>query len=174
MITSLYPSYYQKSKVFLYPALGHRKKGVIPPTQTYISWEEYIKPEDRKLILYYEDTINNEFERFAKLFLYAHQMYREEHKRDQSGIYIFDLDSYTQDWDHFLKGRYSRLSGSLKKEILMHYETTSPEYPYVESFLYPQKYMLEYSQLYGVDIQVLQKVGEVTSIYDPVQERLIF
>lgn len=174
MITSLYPKYYQKSKVFLYPALGHRSKGVIPPTQTYISWENHIKPEDRKLILYYEDSTTSEFERFAKLFLYSNHLYREEHKKEYSSAYIFDLLQYKEDWDLFLKGKYSRLSNPLKKEILLHYDTKSPEYFYVESYLYPHKYMMEYSRLYNVDIRILQEVGEVTSQYDPVRETLIF
>jgi hypothetical protein len=39
VIKSLYKDYFQKSRVFLYPALEIKRGGSVTPVETYISWK---------------------------------------------------------------------------------------------------------------------------------------
>jgi len=56
----IYKSYFQKSKVFLYPLLGIRKGVRFVPIETYISWKNY--PEINSLICVYHIDKNNKKE----------------------------------------------------------------------------------------------------------------
>ena len=50
MIDKLYSKYFQKSRSFLYPVLGIKKKSSVIPSGTYVSIKDKIGPEDMKLI----------------------------------------------------------------------------------------------------------------------------
>jgi hypothetical protein len=59
-ITDIYQGYFQKSKVFLYPALGIKRGSSVTPIETYLEWDD-IKIEDRKLICLYHLRDDEEF-----------------------------------------------------------------------------------------------------------------
>lgn len=96
----LYREYIQKSRVFLYPALGITSeygKG-IEPVKTYTSWGN-IKHIDRKLICLYYLRDDMEFKKFERLRLLGHPGFCrfqevEDHENRESGIYIFDFNQY--------------------------------------------------------------------------------
>jgi hypothetical protein len=88
------------------------------------------------------------------------------------GVYIFDYSRHAEDWDWFLKGKYSKMSRIYKRRIMDFYGSYSPNFAYVESFLTPAKYFEIYSEILGIHVDELKKVGELCSIPDMKLETL--
>lgn len=174
MITKLYERYFQKSRSFLFPALGIPKT-VHPLIQTYIGLNDVIKPEDNKLICLFHHASTHSYERFEQEYLFRNPLFHDcEVVRDEPSIYIFNLEVLKQDWDKFLKGKYSQLSDGLKDAIKDYYGSKSGEYEYVDTYLYPDRYYKLYATLLNESEETLKSVGELCDIYDPEKERLLF
>ena len=173
-IKSLYRDYFQKSRVFLYPALDIKRGVSVIPVQTYVSWEGYYAPEDRKLMCLYNIRKDEEFVKHEKMKLLGNKLFHDfiQVSEDQ-GIYVFDYQHMKEDWDLFLEGRYSQISASHKRKIKNFYGSYSSNFAYVESFLHPEKYFTLYSELLGVDVEHLKHVGELCSKPDMAEENLV-
>ena len=67
----IYKSYFQKSKVFLYPLLGIKKGVRFVPVQTYISWNDIYPKDKHKLLCLYtiDSRWKKEFKMFAELII---------------------------------------------------------------------------------------------------------
>jgi hypothetical protein len=170
---SLYKDYFQKSRVFLYPALEIKRGSSVTPVQCYVSWDGHYKPEDRRFICLYQLRDDDEFLRFERSKLTGHKLFEEFYQiDDEKGIYVFDFDGLADDWEAFLAGRYSQMSAVHKRKIKNFYGIYSSNFVYVDSFLSPEKYYGIYSELLDVDIELLQKVGELCSKPDLQQENL--
>lgn len=172
-IVQPYRKYFQKSKAFLYPALGIRRDAPIVPTQTYISYGDRIHPQDCKLLVYYEST-KYPFYMFSKKKLWSHPMFVSSFRWEKGGVvYIFDFENMMEDWDYFLQGRYSQLSPGLKQSIRNYFGPTSNEYAYMDSFLFPEKYYDTYAELFGLDVEALREGAELTDAFDRIKEDLL-
>jgi hypothetical protein len=171
MIDKLYGKYFQKSKSFLYPALGIKRTG-IKPDGTYVSIKGKIEPEDIKLICTFRNDDSEEFKVFEEQMLIENPLFVEKMQVRDFNIYVFDLEIYQDDYFNFLLGRYSKLSNAIKKAIKMFYGEKSAEYKVLETYLYPDKYFDEYSKLLDVDVAILKKIGELCNPYDFQKETL--
>ena len=87
-------------------------------------------------------------------------------------VYIFDFNSMASDYDAFLKGKYSELSPFVKKTLTDYYGVHTPEWVYIESFLFPAKYFKQYSQILDVEEDFLRTVGELCDHHDKKKETL--
>ena len=87
-------------------------------------------------------------------------------------LYVFDYQTYTEDWFNFLLGKYSKLSTVLKRAIKTYYGESSSEYRYIESYLYPDRYFELYAKLLDVDPKIIKKVGELCDPCDLEKEIL--
>lgn len=173
-IKSLYRDYFQKSRVFLYPALEIKRGVSVTPIQTYVAWEGRYTPEDRKFICLYHLRDDEEFVRFEKTKLTGNKLFHDFIQVDEDkAAYIFDFEGLKADWDAFIAGKYSKISAVHKKKIKNFYGVYSSNFVYVESFLHPEKYFSIYSEILGVDIDELKKVGELCSLPDLDQETLV-
>jgi hypothetical protein len=76
-------------------------------------------------------------------------------------VYLFDYESYKNDWFNFILGKYSKLSNPLKKAIRLYYGENSSEFKYIESYLHPEKYFDLYAKLLNIEPAVLKQVGEL-------------
>ena len=161
-IKNLRKEYFQKSRIFLYPMLEIKKGSTILPEQTYLAWEELIKPDDRKLICLYTMEDTDTFKTFEKSKLFGNKKFDNfmEAKNDK-GVYIFTLEDMKEDFDLFIKGKYSLTSDAFKTKILTYYGQSSASYEIVMSYLYPEKYFDTYSKLLNVDVKLLKSVGEL-------------
>ena len=167
-----YKKYLQKSNVFLYPALGIKHDALVVPEQTFISFGDVIKPEDRKLLVLYRD-LKFPFHTFERDVLRPHPMYASSFLMDgnEGVVYIFDFDTRKDDWDNFLRGRYSQLSPELKQSIRCYFQPFNGDYiHYIDSYLFPEKYFKQYAHILDVDIDVLKEAGELTNPYDQHKE----
>tara|TARA_R110002012_G_scaffold69421_2_gene179699 strand:+ start:456 stop:1013 length:558 start_codon:yes stop_codon:yes gene_type:complete len=172
-VKKLYREYFQKSKVFLYPLLGIKKGVRFVPVQTYISWNDIYPKDKNKLLCFYtvEEKWTKEFEMFAELFLTTNVLFDEMHKiGDLDFLYIFDLGTYKRDINKFKIGKYSKFTKRTKEIIMKFFGETGTISEYIESYLYPEFYYEDYSEILNVEMNDLKKVGELCSKPDLEKE----
>jgi len=160
MIKEVYKSYFQKSRIFLYPVLGI-SQNLVPPHQTYIGWDGHINPDDKLLVVTY-DLKHKSFSLFEKSVL-KHPQLQDFYELDNKlGAYIFYLGDFP-DWELFINGKYSKFSDKTKSKILGQYGTSTANAEYLKSYLNPDEYYSDYSKALGVDEGILRSVGELCS-----------
>lgn len=172
MIDKLYGKYFQKSRSFLYPALGIKRTSNKLPSGTYLSVEGRIGAEEMKLICSFPDDQSEGFKLFEEQMLTGNPLFIEKIRIKNYNLYVFDLQIYEADWFHFIGGRYSKLSAHLKRAIKIYYGEKSSEYKYIETYLYPEKYFETYAKLLDVDVELLTKIGELCDPCDLEKENL--
>jgi hypothetical protein len=171
-IQSLYKNYIQKSRIFLYPALGI-KRGSNSPIEIYAAWEGMYKAEDCKLSCLYHLRNDAEFRAFEKMKLFGNPLFHDfKLTPDDKAVYVFDFSKYKSDWNCFIRGQYSKMSTEHKNKIKAFYGSKSPNYAYIESFLHPDKYFGMYAQMVNVKEEVLKDVGELCDKPDLEKETL--
>ena len=172
MIDKLYGKYFQKSRSFLYPALGIKRTSSTMPSGTYISLTGMIEPEDVKLICSFKNTDSEEFKTFEEQMLLSNPLFvKKIHIKDYI-LYVFDLEIYKSDYFNFILGKYSKLSSHLKRAIKSYYGEKSAEYKYIETYLYPEKYFETYAKLLDIDVEILKASGELCDPFDLEKETL--
>jgi hypothetical protein len=174
MIKSIYSKYFQKSKSFLYPALGIKRKSKFSPINTYISVKGVYEPEDLKFTCTFEKNKSEAFIEFESEMLVNNPLFHQKIELDEFNVYIFDYTIYMNDWFTFIIGRYSDLSPVLKRAIKVYYGENSAEYEHMKTYLYPKEYFDVYSELLEVDVNVLKKIGELCNPCDMRKETLEF
>lgn len=173
-IKTVNPDYFQKSKLFLYPVLGIAKGKSVSLIETYISWNDKIKPTDCKLICLYYLRKDPEFINFEKVKLLNNKYFSDFYEIvEDKGVYIFDLNEYKDDWIYFLNGEYSKLSYKLKTQIINFQPRNTENYAYVNSFMYPEKYFGIYKNLLDVSIETLKHTGQLCDPPDFTKESLV-
>lgn len=173
MIKSLYKDYFQKSRVFLYPALEIRKGVSVTPIETYMSWEGHYKIDDLKLCCLYHLRDDSDFRTFEKSKLTGNKLFHDfKQVEDNKGVYVFDFSHMKNDWDAVSSGKYSAISLEFKKKILAFVGYNNPNYAYIDSFLFPTRYFRLYAEMMEVSEEVLKKVGELCSKPDLNAENL--
>lgn len=173
MITALYAKYFQKSKTFLFPLLGIPKNSPYAPTGVYVSWAGKYEPEHQKLILVYKEQDTPEYYDFRATYIYNNSLFQvESSTTNGQDIFVFDLSVFSSDHKQFLQGKYSQFTGKCKKIIRNFYGETSPEYRYIDTYLYPDRYFDLYTKLLNVEPGLLESVGELCDAYNPVEEQL--
>lgn len=174
MIQTIYRKYFQKSLTFLYPQLGFKKNKHPRPVDTYLflTGTEHA-PRERKLYCLYERSDAEEWTRFEKEYLITHSMLDHCVPIDDNRIlYVFDFNPMAEDYDAFLQGKYSLLSSASKKRLTDYYGTHTPEWVYIESFMFPSKYFKQYANILGIEEDTLKEVGELCDRFDPEKETL--
>lgn len=157
----------------MYPLLEIRRGGSVTPVQTFTSWEGLYKHEDMRLCVLYHLREDQDFKVFEEAKLFGNEHFLEfKHVSESDGVYVFDLSKYKDDWEIFLKGKYSKLSRDTKKKIIAYHGVRTPNYPYVDSFLHPDRYFQLYAELLGEKESLLREVGELCSLPDLEQETL--
>jgi len=171
---TLYNEYFQKSRIFLYPALQIKRGSSITPIQTYVSWKDNIKYGDKRLVALYHLRDDKEYKLFEKSNLLGNKLFESFIEGvDGRGIYVFNMELLKESWDIFLRGKYSKLSTAHKKLITDFYRG-SPNFSFIESYLNPTKYYTLYSNLLGVEEKILKEVGELADPTDLDKETLEF
>ena len=157
----IYKSYFQKSKVFLYPLLGIRKGIRFVPMETYIKWKNY-KSENSLICIYHVDKNNREtFDKFVKDELETNEFFEFKAHTNHLDIIAFNLDFFKYDVKKFKKGEYSKFSALTKKVIKEFFGEIGTLSEYIESYLYPKRYYEVYSELLNVPVEYLEEVGEL-------------
>ena len=173
VITSLNKDYFQKSRVFLYPALQIKRGVAVTPIDTYISWIDHYSLEDHKLICLYHIRDDEEFKVFEKNKLLGNKLFDKFIQLENNkGLYVFDFSHMKDDYKVISRGSYSKISHDHKMCIRNYIGLESPNLPYIDSFLYPERHFKLYSELLGVEESHLRRVGELCSKPDMERETL--
>lgn len=172
MIESLYTKYFQKSRSFLFPALGIKRTSNFTPTGVYLSIYDNIGPDDVKLICSYKNDTSEGFKKFEEQMLLSNPLFSHIINIGDYKLYVFDFEIYQTDWFNFLLGKYSKLSPVLKRAIKTYYGDKSSEYKYIETYLFPEKYFELYAKLLDVSVNTLKELGELCDPCDLEKETL--
>lgn len=162
MIKSVYNEYFQKSRVFLYPALKIPKGVSVTPVGTYTSWTGHYEHEDKRLMCVYHIRDDKDFKAFEKAKLFGNPLFEDFYElEDDTGMYVFNFTDFSEDWDLYLNGKYSKLGTRLKLLILDHFKKSKSYYVYMDSYLNPELYYHIYSRILECDKSILESVGEL-------------
>lgn len=173
MIKEMYKKYFQKSYTFLYPLLGFKRTRDPRPVQVYTHWPQEFPDDERKLVCVYQKEDTDEWRSFEKNKLMTHSMLDYVVPLfDGRVAYVFDMNPVAHDYDLFLEGKYSKFSQNAKRHLSDYYGIHTPEWVYVESFIFPKKYFKQYAELLEVDVKSLQEVGELCDKYNKEKETL--
>lgn len=172
MLEKLYGKYFQKSRSFLYPILGIRRTSAFAPTGTYISLDGLIEPDEMKLIVVFKEDKSEEFKAFEQEMLVGNPLHDQTLFIKEHNIYVFNFESYKNDWNSFLLGNYSYLSTGSKRAIKTFYGQQSAEWEYMETYLFPEKHYDTYASLLGVDLSVVKTAGQLCDPCDLDKETL--
>jgi len=172
-IDALYRSYFQKSKIFLYPLLDIKRGASVVPEQTYVSWGTKLTTEDAKLIALYPKRTDREYLNFEKNVLLKHSRTSDFIEVDDDNLVVtFDFSDIRDTFDNFVAGKYSMIDLKLKRKIRDFFEPNSPNHVYVDSYLFPDKYFKLYADLLAAEESLLRSVGELCSKPDLERENL--
>jgi hypothetical protein len=172
MLEKPYSKYFQKSRSFLFPALGIKRSSNFTPVETYLALPGHVEPEDMMLVCTYMRDESEGFKKFEKALILDNPMFVSKLISPDMYIYIFNYKMYQDDWFTFLLGKYSKLSSNLKKQIKNYYGEHSVGYKYMESFLFPENHFEEYAKMLDVSLKRLKEVGELCSPCDLEKETL--
>jgi hypothetical protein len=173
VIKTLYTDYFQKSRLFLYPALGIKKGGSVTPIETYMCWKNHYRIEDAKFCCLYHIRNDMDFKLFEHNKLFGNKLFFDfKQVEDNKGVYVFDFSDIIHNWAAVVTGKYSTLTNDYKKVIRQFVGLSSSELPYVDSFLFPERHFKIYSQLMNVEQSLLEEVGELCSLPDMDKETL--
>ena len=127
-----------------------------------------------KLVAVYHERTDAEYVNFEKNILLKHNRLSDFVKlNDNEVLYTFDFSDIAEDWMHLINGRYSKMNTTLKRKIRDHFDKNGSNYMYMDSFLFPEKYFNIYSELLGVNEEVLKSVGELCTKPDMEKEILM-
>jgi len=172
MMNDIYRKYFQKSFTFLYPLLRIKKRSKFKPFQTYIIWEGIHDENARKLICIYDREDSEQWATFEKEELISHMMLDYCLPLDKSKIaYVFDFNIFKDDFDNFINGKYSKMSKHAKQILTDYYGIHTPEWVFIESYVFPEVYFDKYAEILEIDVKNLKKVGELCDMYDPEKEK---
>lgn len=168
-----YSKYFQKSRTFLYPVLGFKKDQKFTPVQTYLIWEEMVTLKDAKLICVYEDYDDLDWDDFLLHKIMNNVMFDEYYAVEEDMVAAtFDLHLIRDDYHKVIEGRYSELSHKLKTKIREYYGHMSPEWAYIQSFLFPKNHITNYSKMLNVDKEHILVTGQLCDKPDFDKETL--
>ena len=162
MIKSIYKKYFQKSKSFLYPALGIKKNSVYTPSGTYLAIPGLYGVEDVRLICTYDKPVDDEkYNAFEEKNILSHPLFLNKIDTENNIVYIFNYDIYMDDWFNFIAGKYSKLSIVLKKAIRVYFGESSVEYKHLNIYLNPKEHFDLYAKLLNTDVEIVNHSGEL-------------
>jgi len=174
VIEKIYSKYFQKSRSFLLPMLGLKKTCAFMPIQSYLSWEDVYSIQDCNLILTYKVSDKYEWEKYLVETLMSNEFFNDYHYTDDPTIVVlsFDLNCIATDYIHVLEGQYSKLSKMLKKKIRDYYNYNSAEWAYMESFLFPDRYIPLYGKILDVEEEHIRFTGQLCDLPNLDKETL--
>lgn len=180
-IKSLYRDYIQKSRIFLYPALGIKRGVSVTPIQTYLTWKGKFVEEDNRFICLYHKRDDKDYLLFEKVKLLSNPLFETMIEIDDESIaYVFNFSEFRKNYQMIIQGKYSKISTKHKQKILSFFKNLRSHHVYIESYLYPEKFIPMYAELLAgnkAEIKyyknLLEEVGELCSPPDLIKEQLI-
>lgn len=167
-----YTRYFQKSTVFLYPNLKVKKGVLHVPKDTYVAWDKIYSKEDLRFICVYKHEKDYNFINFLNRNILNNKFYEKMvHIDNNTHVVIFNFSEEKENYNHFIKGQYSKLSYDFKRNIIDFFDSTELG-TNVKAFLYPDEFHDVYADYFNIDINLMKEVNEICSIPDIDKETL--
>jgi len=173
--------YVQKSKLFLLPLIELKKDQYIKPKGPYImDKQKRITTADYKLIVPFDKEDSSEFNHYETNYILTSSCLdsNEYYETDNLRIYVFDLDHFKEDFDVFLKGKYTDLHTKTKGFINLYWGTEyygkfSP-HPKIEAYLAPTLSTYErFADELKIPLGDLLRIGQLLDPPDLEKETFI-
>lgn len=173
-IEKAHSKYFQKSKAFLYPILGIKKTLTFEPEECYLSWLNKYSIKDYKLIVVYKNYKSKDWNKYLANILMTNNFFENFFLSEDSSsvILVFDLHCIRNDYDNVINGKYSKLSKIVVDCIRDYYKYNSPEWAYMEGFLFPEKHIATYSKILDVEEKHIRVTGELCDLPNLEKETL--
>ena len=179
-ISSLYKDYYQKSRLFLYPALKIKRGESVTPIETYMAWKGIYTFDDCRLICIYYLRNDDEFKKFERVKLIENELFDKFIQLENNrGAYVFDFTNNKEIFINTMHGKYSKINQGHKIRVMAFFSGNRSQTAYIESYLYPDKYFGLYAKLLSSSEEdmdevemLLTEVGELCSIPNLEEETL--
>lgn len=176
----LYTKYFQKSRAFLYPLVGNKKKELFTPKNTYLYWDGKESIENGYLIVYYEHNFDVAYNMFEEEKIMKNKLISNCYILDSGTVYIYDLNIYEDTIQKFLNGKYSKFKPVIKDRIFSYhginktFNTPRNDDP-VSCALNPSIYYDVVADELGYEdsTYLRQEVGELCSKFDVEKETLV-
>jgi hypothetical protein len=169
----MHNKYFQKSKVFVYPLLGIRRGMEYTPEETFLYWKDYYALTDRKFICLYKQRKTDAWAKFETLYLLQNSLFENYFQVSPTKhVYVFDVSSIGHDFNHIVRGRYSKLTELTKKVIIDFFGEEGLIANYVDAYLHPEHYHDAYAEVLNVDPELLYDVHELCDKPDLTKEEL--
>lgn len=173
------------SNEFLLPLTGLKRTDKYD-INTYLFWKEN-KITDYKLVLTLDGGENSEMVEYSRKEIFPildkKGYLLESYDVGEMIVFILDMSEWAWDIDKFVEGKYSKLSEEAKSIIEVYHtfnknkislQLVSILYPNRPQALLDKRTPLEYvAENYGFDINEMQKIGELGSLYNELDETLI-
>lgn len=169
----IYRKYFQKSTTFLYPLLKvHKNKYYnYKPSCTYLTIKDKYTVKDYKLICIYENKKDDKWFMYEKSYLINHTCLEYSQVIDDEYImYVFDMTKFKNEYDKFINGKYSKFTKKSKDVLANYFGVHTPEWVFIESYLFPDMYYDKYAKILEVDINIIKQTGELCDLYDEEKE----
>ncbi len=177
--------YVSVSDTYLLPLTGLSKESEIP-VKSFLFWKDYTI-DNYQLILVYEYSDTKKLQDFlcTEVFpvLDREGYALETHDIDNKCIFILDISEWAFDIGLCLSGKYSKLSEEAKVKIQRFHRDEKKEvskaiwvalFPNKAIEMFKNKTAIEYvATEYGLDLSLLQRVGELGSKYITMNETLL-
>lgn len=185
MVDVLETKYFSKADAFILPLTRLEKKEEFD-MHSYLFWNEN-SIEDYKFIVTYSadnmDMLMDYCKRVAFVGLDKSGYLLENYDTEDRVIFVLDLSEWAKDIEMFLHGKYSKFSTEAKSLIegFHKYNNVTID-PLIWYALYPNKSATVLNGMsaiayvadnYGLDLEQLEKVGEIGSKYDKMAETLV-
>ena len=168
---TVFASYFQKSKVFLYPFIDMKKTHSYTPVETYVRWKNIYKLSDKKLICEYKIRPSKKFKTFEKRYISTNP-YLEDivYLSDKHIICVYNMNKFDDEFIYFIKGEYSKFKQVYKEKILDFYMDDGKKNKYVDSYLYPEQYHKMYAKELNVELSIIKDTYELCNKPDLEKE----
>lgn len=155
--------YVQKSKLMLYPLLEFANDAIFRPAQTYLAYRDLVPLEEASIICAFKRVNDEAYYSYRNDVLMKSPYFVKHILTVEYDYLVFSLMAFTDDYNHFLKGEYSKFSNETKGIILESYSRTKIGPILVDTHLNPEKYHELYANELGSDLEVLREAHETLS-----------
>lgn len=157
-------AYRQKSKLFLWPLVRIKRTASLKPLQTFlIDPIQGIYETDYKIIApFYKES------RFDEDYLLTNEFFHDFYETDELLVYVFDLRSYSDDFDKFLQGKYTEYSKASKALVNLYYGSQVglkvKPHPQIEAYLNPKEATyVKVAEELNIDVYKLIALKEIVN-----------
>ena len=170
---AIYPHYFQKSTVFLYPLVQIPGFPCVKPLRTFLTDGDKVPLEEPSLLVLYKQEDTEHWRQFEYHSLEnSYELKQMQELDNKMLLCTFDLSYNKADYRLFLQGLYSDFSRRAKTIILRHFIYEDPAMAHICSYLYPESFYALYAKILAMDEAQLRSSVELCTSYDLARETL--